>query len=549
MAVSGLTLFQTISLLPKQAKGRSIIWCFLLASVLPFILNEHLIKEARSSALNTFDGSQVHPVEALTLEATHRFDDMLKRQSQTYSDAINEYRRRYKLDPPPGYEAWFEFARKHHSPIIDEFDVIYDSISPFWKISGKEFLESMNKLYKTPQSETWLCEFSGKDARTKCHHPNRTYDRHYSYLFDKLLWNLPGVLPNVKFLINHFDEPRVIVSPQSQDKKFQLTDLSRKSTWDALNSVCAQPQHKAREAHSETAVETYGLPFVKSHFSDSDLCHHSEYSTLHASFICPKTFRLIQGLAPVMSTGAFSTMGDILIPSPAYVELEFQYNHTQDVPWSQKKNKLYWAGSTTGGYAMDDQWQIYQRQRFVTLAQNLGQQQHSYLRKKDGLISRVKSRFLNSRLFDVAFTRIFQCDSKYCRDQSTYFNVKSWADKDAAFGSKLVFDLDGNGISGRYYKLLSSNSLPLKQTLFREWHDERLMPWVHYVPVGQSLEELPELVSYLTSTEAGQKVAEEIAQRGKDWMSKAVREVDMTIYTYRLILEIARLQDPARKAI
>ncbi|KAF4969173.1 hypothetical protein FSARC_3549 [Fusarium sarcochroum] len=480
---------------------------------------------------------------------------MLRNQSQTYSDAVKEYRRRYKLDPPPGFEAWHNYARKHHSHIIDEFDVIYDSISPFWKLSGKEFVESMNKLYNTTQSELWLCEFSGKDARTKCHHPNRTYDRHYSYLFDKLLWNLPGMLPNVKFLINHFDEPRVLVPPHTssrnshQDKTFHLTDMSLKPTWDALTGFCAQSQHKAGEAYAEPAVETYGLPFVKNHFSESNLCKHPEYRNLHGSFISPKTFHLIQGLAPVMSTGAFSTMGDIMIPSPAYVEIEFQYNKTRDLLWSQKKDNLYWTGSNTGGYAMNKQWRNYQRQRFVNLAQNLGYQTHSYLRKTDDLISRIKSGFLNSRLFDVAFTRIFQCDSKYCRDQSTHFNVKSWADKDEAFGSKLVFDLDGNGISGRYYKLLASNSLPLKQTLFREWHDERLMPWVHYVPVSQSLEELPELVSYLTSIGAGQKIAGEISQRGRRWMSKAVREVDMTIYTYRLILELARLQDPARKAI
>ncbi|KAG5773567.1 hypothetical protein H9Q73_012040 [Fusarium xylarioides] len=167
-------------------------------------------------------------------------------------------------------------------------------------------------------------------------------------------------------------------------------------------------------------------------------------------------------------------MGDILFPSPAYVEEEFQYDKTHDIPWSEKKDNLYWTGSTTGGYVLDDQWRNHQRQRFVTLAQNLGQQEHTYLREKNDVISSIKSWFLNTRLYDVGFTRIFQCDRKFCRDQSTFFNVKPWADKDAAFHSKLAFDLDGNGISGRYYKLLSSNTLPLKQTLLREWHDERI---------------------------------------------------------------------------
>ncbi|KAF5024065.1 hypothetical protein F66182_3861 [Fusarium sp. NRRL 66182] len=554
VVVSILALGQTIHLLPQQARGKVFLWFLILASIFPYALDTWMINEAQSAARNAFSGSQVHPIEALEIEATNSFRSLVRNQSTTYPAAVDEYRRRYGLDPPPGFETWYNFAVQNHSPIIDEFDLIYDSISPFWKLSGEEYTKMISSLYNTTESELWLCKFSGKEARTKCYHPERFYDRHYSYLFDRLLWNFPGVLPDIAFLVNHFDEPRVLVPPQSSpqdgpaNKTFHLTDISLRPTWDALTGFCKESSNTVQSTQSGHA-RTFGLPFVESHTSNSDLCKHPEYSTWHGSFISPQTFRLIEGLAPIMSTGVLSTMGDILIPSPAYIEAEFRYDSKHDMPWSQKKNNVYWTGSSTGSYALDDTWRHHQRQRFVNLAQNLGQEQHSYLREKDGVVSRIRSSFLNGRLFDVAFTRIFQCDSKYCRDQSTHFNVKSWADKDAAFGSKLVFDLDGNGISGRYYKLLASNSLPMKQTLFREWHDERLVPWVHYVPVSQSLEELPELVTYLTSTEAGKRIAEKMARRGKDWASRALREVDMTLYIYRLLLELARLQDPARKAI
>lgn len=73
------------------------------------------------------------------------------------------------------------------------------------------------------------------------------------------------------------------------------------------------------------------------------------------------------------------------------------------------------------------------------------------------------------------------------------------------------------------------------------------MPWVHYIPVSQSMEDVPELVFYLTSTEAGQKRAKEIAEIGREWFFKAFRDVDLSIYTYRLLLELARLQDPKRQ--
>ncbi|SPJ72128.1 related to capsule-associated protein [Fusarium torulosum] len=545
---SELFLYQTFQLLPKQAKGKPFLWIFFSLSAVPYIFNDYMVQQAQSLAESTFSGTQVHPVETLTLHATDIFNDVLKSQSKDNQSAIAEYRKRYGIEPPPGFEAWFQFAKEHQSPIIDEFDTIHKSISPFLKRSGKEVSDTMTKLHKTKGSEVWLCEFAGKTGKTKCRHPHRSFDRHYSLLFNELFSDLAGVLPDVKFLINHFDEPRVMIPDRSKwDKSFRLEDLSLKPTWKTLTSHCPPPQLKSRSSLNND-INTFGLPFATNHSSEIDLCQHPEYKDLHGAFLNPKTFQLIEGLAPVMSTGAFSTMGDILFPSPAYVEDEFLYEPQHDIPWSQKKDNLYWTGSTTGGYALDGQWRNHQRQRFVSLAQNLDRQPHSYLREINGVVSKVKSWFLNGRLYDVGFTRIFQCDRKYCRDQKTYFDVKSWANKDKAFGSKLVYDLDGNGVSGRYYKLLASNSLPLKQALLREWHDERLMPWVHYIPVSQSLEELPELVTYLTSTKAGKKLAERIANQGRDWMGQAVRKVDMAVYTYRLLLEMVRLQDPAREA-
>jgi hypothetical protein len=62
------------------------------------------------------------------------------------------------------------------------------------------------------------------------------------------------------------------------------------------------------------------------------------------------------------------------------------------------------------------------------------------------------------------------------------------------------------------------------------------------------MEELPELVSYLILSELGQSRAKEIADQGSKWFLEAFREVDTSIYLYRLLLELARLQDPRREA-
>ncbi|KAG5934944.1 hypothetical protein E4U53_000568 [Claviceps sorghi] len=131
------------------------------------------------------------------------------------------------------------------------------------------------------------------------------------------------------------------------------------------------------------------------------------------------------------------------------------------------------------------------------LKQNRGKtHRYSYLQEQDGVWTRLASSFLDTSLYDVSFTRIMQCDWRCCREQDEHFTLTSWADKDAALKSRLVFDMDGNGISGRYYKLLASRSAPLRQTLFREWHDHRLVPWVHHIPVSPGMEEVAELTFF-----------------------------------------------------
>lgn len=534
-------------MLPKQAKAKSALWAFFLVSLGPYLHNIYTIETTRPSSILTHP--QDHPIQSLVENARKEFDTLIHKQSKTYTAAQHEYRRRYKLEPPAGFEAWFNFANTNQSPIIDDFDIIHETIAPFLGLSGREFLEIMRLVQNIPGSDLWLCEFSGREAKTVCSHPYRAYDRHIGFSFDKLLGGFPGYLPDVKFLVNHIDEPRVLI-PQRGDVHSSgtciLDNLSGRPVWDTLTRFCSDRDVNKTSSHSKHTIEDYGLPFVADSSSAMDLCQHPEYGTTHGLLMSPASFPLLEGLVPILSTGSLSTMGDILYPSPAYLEDEFQYSEENDIDWDSKRDTLYWAGSNTGGFASDGQWRHFHRQRFVELAQNLNRRQHDYLRETDGLLSRVKSSFLNSRLFDVAFTRIFQCEGRSCRNQRSYFDLKPWEDKDRALRSRLVFDMDGNGISGRYYNFLASRSAPLKQTLLREWHDERLVPWLHYVPVSQSMEELPELVSHLTSTEVGREAAKNIAEEGREWFGKAFREVDRSIYVYRLLLELARLQDPAR---
>ncbi|KAK4443229.1 glycosyltransferase [Podospora aff. communis PSN243] len=540
-----LALSAVVGMAPKNARGRPVLWAFM---VVPPAL--HFYQTYQAAYLSSMAVSKAfHPAEQLIQAAITEFDRFREGQSRSLTMAIAEYRRRYGMVPPPGFDDWYRYAMANKSPVIDDFDILHASIVPFLRLSGKEFVRATESGYYHPDTDVWLCSFKGNKKETNCNHPARGFDRNTALLFNSLLQNISAPLLDVSFIVNHLDEPRLLIPPSAQGTHFEVQDLTNHPSFASLTKHCLSSTSKAPGTR-DSEVDTPGLPFVTNTTAAMDLCQNPSYAKQHGLLLSPTSFRVIQGLVPILSTGTLSTMGDIVFPSPAYtVEEGFLYDAAHGMEWEQKKNNLYWAGSTTGGFASSDSsWKDFHRQRFVALAQGK-LTKHYYLQQQDGILQKVASRFLNRRLFDVDFTRVFICALRACRDEKDYFHTKSWADKDAALGSKLVFDLDGNGISGRYYKFLASKSAVLKQTLFREWHDDRLVPWVHYIPVSMGMEELPELVLWLTSTELGQARAKEIADNGREWFEQALRPVDRAIYLYRLLLELARLQDPQREPL
>ncbi|CAH0038463.1 unnamed protein product [Clonostachys rhizophaga] len=546
---SVLFLSQIIGTIPKHPKT---LWVLSLIPIIPYFLSLQAIMSSQRMARISFHNHQMHPVEEAIHAAQGELNSLIHRQSKTYTAARDEYKRRYGLEPPPGFEEWYEFAKTNQSPIIDDFDTIQRSIAPLLKLSGRKVLEAMSEVYSRPGSEVWSCEYSSQKSETRCSHPGRTFDRHISLLFNRLMKDVPSGTHSLRLLVNHFDEPRVLtpskaLGNQLPDRQGRNGDEFPSQIWDMISQNCNFQDLESGQSENWSTSPDIGL--VRNHSQQVEICQHPEYQHIHGLLTNPVTFRPIEDPVPVLSTGSLSPMGDILLPSPAYLEEEFQYDESQDTDWTSKHNKLYWAGSTSGGYANGSHWRAFHRHRFVNMVHNPARDQtYWYLQQqKNGLVERAPSSFLNRRLYNVAFTRVFQCEPAACHDQRAHFNVRPWAHKDEALGYRLAFDLDGNGISGRFYKLLASRSVPLKQTIMQEWHDDRLVPWVHYIPVSQDMRELPELITYLTSTKSGQEQARKIAEQGRDWYSKAFREVDMTIYIYRLLLELARLQDPTRE--
>jgi hypothetical protein len=134
--------------------------------------------------------------------------------------------------------------------------------------------------------------------------------------------------------------------------------------------------------------------------------------------------------------------------------------------------------------------------------------------------------------------------SSFCSYTSPKFHVELAMPMKEQFTYKYLPDVDGNSFSGRWRSFLMSTSMPMKATIYKEWHDDRLMPWVHFVPMDNSYQDVYGIMDYFLH--GHDLAAKRIAQEGKTWAEKVLRREDMMLYVWRLLLEFARICDDNR---
>ncbi|KAI5804355.1 glycosyl transferase family 90-domain-containing protein [Geopyxis carbonaria] len=529
-----------------------------------------------------------HPITQLIKEAEERYTSMQNNQSKTLAQAVKEYQRRYKMNPPPHFDKWYEFAKERNVEVIDEYDTIYDSIKPFWgmppDLVRKRAANSMgfkdegvmkNNKFVHAYIRNGVVKISGQGPDWQKDATGKMIDRFAQWLPDM---NLP---------FNIHDEPRVVVAhdmlaqhlkkadqailssnkPNPQGRftigkegmisEYPQTDFNvfaHQGIWTHAIMSCApdSPVRSIERVPDRTdKFLMQPLGFVANKTAQSDICLSPGMETSFGLFDRPNAFNVVQRLYPVFSQSKVSTFGDILYPSPWYWSGKVKYNEADDMPWENKTSALYWRGSTTGGYSRNGGWKRQHRQRVVS---NLEADDTATILHKekqvDGIWTTKKIPRKDLRaLFDVHFSGVGQCDPSDCSQQREHFHVAEPAKQHDAWKSKYLLDVDGNAFSGRYHAFLESRSTVFKLAIFREWHDEWLHPWVHYVPVSLNVEEVAEIMRFFVHEEGGDAVAKRIADEGRRWAKKVLRNEAMDVWFFRLLLEYGRVIDDERDTI
>ena len=146
-------------------------------------------------------------------------------------------------------------------------------------------------------------------------------------------------------------------------------------------------------------------------------------------------------------------------------------------PWNKKINKVFWRGSSTGGWLTTVNW-------------------HENARCK---ISMISNQFPS--LVDAKISNICQCDDEVRAILISSNLLGSAVSVKDHFQYKYLIDIDGNSCTySRFFWLLLSNCLTLKQVTENiQWYYKGISPWQHYIPIKADMSDLLEKLAQVGS--------------------------------------------------
>ena len=520
----------------------------------------------------------VHPIQHLATEGDAKFHQILSRQSQTLDEACAEYQRRYKRQPPPNFDKWFQTAKDSGFLLIDEFDTMMVALEPLWGMSPADIRGRVE--YALNAGHMSMIRFAITDHQFSFSMENFAAwmaGEIYGW-FDQEVLN---TLPDMVFAVNTRDEPKVVVPhdilsnalnnqqdvpgiDHDMSQRVEFMEVGKQNAWDAMSISCPVGSPARGFGHPASPPVTLSdFGFLSNVTMSKDVCQFPGLRDLHAMLLSPESLSMTHSLVPVFSQAKISTFQDLLYPSPWYAAKYdmLEYQEDEDRDWDEKENVVYWTGTNTGGHSTMENWRLFQRQRLTLMATD-----HSRpitLLKRDLEPHGGKNaphqaqnwQPVNSTIqeishaFRMRISAVIQCEQDACDDQQSVLGVgpELKDDINASYETRYNLDVDGNGFSGRFYRLLRSKSAVLKQTLYKEWHDDWLIPWVHYIPVNMDLGDLPEIIRYLTQEPEGQALGKKVAEASREWAGRVLRKQDMVLVFWRLLLEYGRILNDNRE--
>lgn len=550
-----------------------------------------------------------HPIDRLIAESQRDLDVLLQKETHTLRDAARAYRERRGRQPPPGFDKWFAFAQNRSALVVEVFfDQIYDDLNPFWGVPAKQIREQANtfihRVSVRDGNVTQRTDIPQREWMDLWQDMVASIPAEGGWLPDV---DLPINVMDESRMVVPWEEIDGYMAKE-QSSRTILDSAELKTEYQSLRSldehvpedfdpmfngmgpywpqavVGCPPESPARKAYIETDFRMppplpSGFPdhsyegYVQNWTLAKSPCENPSFQGLHGTFVEPISIANTKKYFPLFGGSKLPMNNEILLPPAMYWTDNPFYSggagHGEE--WAAKQNKLIWRGSASGGRNKDENWTRFQRHRFISMvnATSVRLAEHGSTPPNFVLpaanvyeLEAQKSNLPPGTMgdwvktwSDAAAVHLL-CfpnadNSPHCSYTDPYFFVEQAMPMKEQYSYKYLPDIDGNSFSGRYRGFLGSTSLPIKATIYNEWHDSRLIPWKHFVPMDNTFADVYGLMEYFVGNEiegleGHDEVAETIAMEGKAWAEKVLRREDMQIYVFRLLLEFARLCDDGR---
>ena len=508
-----------------------------------------------------------HPIDSLLHDAIAQSATWLEQASRSgnLDQAVDLYQQRYRRAPPPGFDAWYRYAKKRSAVVIDDYDSMYDDLLPFWGLPPTDIRHRTQRVISDPWND--VAEIVIRNGRAQVGPNNKPTHRWMVEGFVTMMEGFVDFLPDMDLALNLNDEPRVAVPYNAMQKLVvhatpsELHDAKirhgwspdRAKAWKDEGAVSSRPFGSYPRINSFSAATaacppssavqkaylwdprplclSCAAPHSRGNFlSDWPLsaspCHQPDLRNLHGLYLSPAAFKTSHELLPIFSQSKVEGFADILYPSPGnYIHREryFPDNDTNPDPsFAEKENSFFWRGATSEGVSRDGTWKGMTRQRLVQLASNRSHNSRSPTLPillphpdRDGKYSYQLPADPISVLdttLNVSFVTIDRALDSDGPAQTAEFNLAQPTDFQAHWRHRYLIDMDGAGFSGRFLPFLQSKSLPFRTGIFRTWYDSRLTAWAHFIPIDIRLHGLFSTLAYFTGTK-GQEGAKTLKGR------------------------------------
>ncbi|OAV97673.1 hypothetical protein PTTG_06684 [Puccinia triticina 1-1 BBBD Race 1] len=510
---------------------------------------------------------------------------------------------------PTGFKEWFTWAKENQVKLVDEFDRVNELIEPFWALPPHVLRNRTEEAGKNEAFSTFVV----KDGKVKAIGAKKDAPRTIDQL--KLLEVIVPHLPDVNVTMSHHDGPSVFMDWKTKQRHLdharagtvlpaELIDRVEDdaSLWGFVGA-CApdSPMRMVANGLAEELKVQHAGPggyIGLDHAKTMDLCAHPEWQEFHGftAWAGPRPLPL----RPIFSFAQSPGFVSDILNAPLEQFEDSTKNAQQVKSWEEKEEdgRLLWRGQTTGvWFDRQTNWRKSHRVRLhrlgVAPAHSYGHSLKRRLRSpavvlhsnastedvevdddsRDAPVVVLENEYslaqLSKRYLSASFVGdLVQCTVEDSSCEAISKEIEFGAPVDWQFQNnfKYVLDVDGNSWSGRFRRLLKSNAVVFKSTIWPEWYRDHIQPWHHYVPVRIDYEDVFDLMSFFAGppdpdhplsphpfvdggkvrTKGFDRVAKLIADQGSQWADEHFRYQDIRAYVWRTYLEWARVSSDDR---